>query len=919
MEAAAGWQLAHGVSRTKLRVARQPLMERPRLVGRLDDGRDARLFLLQAPAGYGKSSLLQQWSSYLALTGSTVAWLSLDASDREPALFARRLLRALEQAGVPPELRLSQLLSLEGNYSARVVITAMASGFAGGLAPIYIMVDDAQHLKGSDAFACLKVLLDVAPPQLKLVVATREGLDLPLDRLRAIGEMIELKAEDLRFSLAETAFYLAREGHQDLGHEDIALVQKRTEGWAAGLKLFCMALRGDRDYAQVLESFSGELRQVADFFVEDVLSQQSPELQEFILLTSVLDWLSPALCDYVLDIRNSRDLIDRCEGSGLFLIELDNTRTAYRYHHLFAEHLRRTLHDRSPSRADQLCRKASGWLMGEGRHIEAFEYALKGGDPVAAADILDASCESLWARGHQSTVQRLAARIPAHVQAMYPRIMLALAWRLTAQWRLEEARNLVAVSRARLAQLAQGGADPGFLWRQNWLALHRESQIAMAAYDLPALEAHTTALIQDAAAIDDPYLLASCHNSLQYAQREQYRLANVEKLEALAGEYRQNTGSAHGLIFAAAISGPSYLLLGRTDRAIEVLSDGLAVAREWAGDDAPIGSIAAIPLARVRYECNETDEAWDLLEKYMPLATTAGFVDQLVAGWITRSRLLRMRRDWASARSVLEEAVEFAGRHELERLRIVATAEHVRVLLRMGRPDDAARLARRRGILAHAHSGAANRSRFTTQDGAIALAWCRLVATRDRVNDALGVARQWRSFVVSAQAAHAAVEWEIALSELLLVSGDPTAAKRAMWQAVARAARGRLVRPFLDEGEPVAFLLRRLAKDGGAIDAAAAAFLQVLLEAADAEGLAVGEDAAAETDDDASAIMGQMNSREIQIVTLAGLGLLNRQIGDKLGLTEGTVKWYLQQAFDKLGIRDRVRAAEKVRRLGLTQ
>ena len=913
-------ELASVYSRTKVRVPRQTLMDRPRLIERLEDIRDARLWLVQAPAGYGKSSLLQQWASRLTTSGAALAWLSLDASDREPALFVSHLLRALEEAGCPVEPRLFQLLEIEGGSSARLVIMAAVNAFVDREEPLYLFVDDAQHLKDSAALACLKVLLESSPPELRLAFATREDLGLTLGRMRAQGQVAEIKADDLCFSLPETTAFLARDGHRELTDDELALAHRRTEGWPVGLKLFSMALRGNRGQAQVLQGFTGELRQITDFFAEDVFSRQSAELQDFMLRTSVLDWLTPALCDSVLGIGNSRAMIDQCEAAGLFLVSLDDTRSAYRYHQLFAEHLRRRLYERSPAEADKLYRRASEWLFDQGRQIEAFDCALKGRDPVRAADILDSSCDYLWAHGHQHTIQRLAASIPPHIQALYPRIMLTLAWRLTAQWKLEEARNLVTVSRARLDEMERGDGDPLFVRQQKWIALHRESQIAQASYDLADLEKHSIALLQGADEVDTPYLLASCYNSLQYAQREQYKLDNIERLEAQAYDQCLKTGSSHSLIFATATTGPSYLQMGRTDKAIEVLSRGLAIATEWAGADAPIASLNAIPLSFVHYQRNEVDRAAELLDKHIDVATVAGFVDQLLAGWITRSRILRLRGDWSGARAALEEAVEFAAARDLERLRIVATAEHVRVLLRMGRPEDASRLARRRGILVAGSSAGSTHTRFTTQDGAVALAWCRLASARDRVMDGLTVARQWRSFVVASQAVQAAVDWDIALAELLLVSGEKLAARRTIAQAVARAAPGRLIRPFLDEGEPIAFLLSQLAQERRSGDGQADTFLQLLVAQAQAEGLTPDVvDVVDDDDDNEGALMGQMNSREIQILALAGTGMLNRQIGDKLGLTEGTVKWYLQQVFDKVGIRDRVRAADKVRRLGLMQ
>jgi LuxR family maltose regulon positive regulatory protein len=256
----------------------------------------------------------------------------------------------------------------------------------------------------------------------------------------------------------------------------------------------------------------------------------------------------------------------------------------------------------------------------------------------------------------------------------------------------------------------------------------------------------------------------------------------------------------------------------------------------------------------------------------------------------------------------------------MDRLRLVATAEHVRMLLRAGKPDDAARLARRRGLHTYqASSTGANHNRFTTLGCTIALAWVRLMGAQDRVSEALALARQWRSFVNAAQAARAAVEWDIAVAELSLLAGDRLAAQRALEQAVIKAAPGRFIRRFLDEGESTARLLRQMAQGRRRLEDVSDYFLKELVTTLPLADGQTDESDPADDDDNDMTLGGRMSSREIRILSLASSGMPNRQIGEKLGLTEGTVKWYLQQVYDKLGIRDRFQAAEKARQLGLMQ
>jgi LuxR family maltose regulon positive regulatory protein len=525
----------------------------------------------------------------------------------------------------------------------------------------------------------------------------------------------------------------------------------------------------------------------------------------------------------------------------------------------------------------------------------------------------------MFAEGMQQAIHRMANCLPQHILALHPRLMLIVAWRLIAQWQLGEARSLVAVTRDRLREMERATPDSPEIDELHFLVRHRESQIAHASYDIENLETECASVLRESPQLSkNPYLMGSFYNSLQYAQREQFKLAEIDKLDTLARAQVEKTNTPHGEIFIAGVSGPSYLLMGQADKAKEVLTRALTIAQRLAGRDDPLGSVVALSLAHVHYERNEIASAEALVEQYMPLAVSAGFVDQLVAGWIVRSRLQFLKGETDASLRSLEDAAEFGVRHDLERLRIAANAEQLRVLLRIGRPDEAARFARRRGLMSH-RAASSSRGRFHTTrlDSSVALGICRLMAADDRFTDALRLARQWRSFVSAAQAVHTSVEWDVLVAELLFMSGEKLAAQRVVGQALARAAPSWFLRRFIDEGEPVAGLIRSMSQAenqaGSLAEDQVERFCRELNTC-----LGPPEDAVEENgDEEHLAIYGKLSGREIEILDMVASGMLNRQIGEKLGLTEGTVKWYLQQIFDKVGVRNRKQAVARARRLGI--
>lgn len=901
-----------------MRIPQQSLVDRPRLLNLLQKQGDALIINIQAPAGYGKTSLLQQWAQHCMADQAIVAWLSLDKRDCDPMSFALHLVQALEESGWAVRDSLGSAQSVQKYYGWQAIIQELCDSFVDCDRICYFFLDDVQYIKDCESLACIKMLISDAPTGIRLVISSREDIGLPLGRLRALGHVVDLHTEDLQFAEEETLVFLASRGQQNLAPNQVHTMQNRAEGWIAGIKLFSMAVSLEAENSEILENLTGERRQIADFFVEDVFSRQPEDLQIFLMHTSVLDRFCPAMCDAVLQIENSRVLIDQCESAGLFLQTLDQTRTWYRYHHLFSEFLRRQLQDRSPRASVGLYRSAAQWLTHSGLHAEAFDSALKGQDPIYAAQILDTHCESMFAAGMQQAIHTMANRLPQHILALHPRLMLIVAWRLTAQWRLEEACSLVAVSRDRLKEMERVTPDLPEIAELRFLVKHRESQISHATYDIENLETECASVIKESLQLaENPYLMGSFYNSLQYAQREQFKLADIDKLDALARTQLEKTNSQHGEIFIAGISGPSYLLLGRMDKAQEVLVNALSVVQRLAGRDDPVGAVVALPLAYIHYERNEIASAEALVEQHMPLAGSAGFVDQLVMGWIVQSRLQFLKGDVVACLSSLEEAADLGARHDLELLRIAAHAEQLRVLLRIGRSDEAARFARRRGLMSH-RAASSSRGRFhhTRLDSSVALGICRLMAADDRFTEALHIARQWRSFVSAAQAVHAAVEWDVLVAELLFMSGDKLAAQRAVGQAVARAAPCGFLRRFIDEGEPIAGLIRNMSqveKQPGSSGDQVESFLRELNTClAPMEETLEGDE-----DDEHLTIYGKLSGREIEILNMVASGMLNRQIGQKLGLTEGTVKWYLQQVFDKVGVRNRKQAVVRARRLGI--
>ena len=407
---------------TKLHVPgpRPGFVPRPRLADRLDEGLGRGVVLVCAPAGSGKTALLSGW----ARCGQRpAAWLSLDAGDNDPARFWRHAVAALDRVCPGIAERVGPLLGPPPPPSFEGLVTALINELAAqpGAGEVALVLDD-YHLIGSQpVHASLAFLLEHRPPGLHPVLASRADPPLALARLRGRGQLAELRAAELRFTASEAAAMLREAAGADLPDAAVAALTDRTEGWAAGLQLAALSLRGQADVAGFVAAFTGSNRYVLDFLAEEVLERQSEQVRAFLLETSVLERLSGPLCDTVTGRTGSQALLEQVERAGLFLVPLDEVRGWWRYHHLFADLLRARLEQEQPGRVPVLHRNAATWYEQRGLADDAIRHAVAAGEMTWAARLIERHYDAVFfLRGEAATIHRWlcgAARGPGPVSA----------------------------------------------------------------------------------------------------------------------------------------------------------------------------------------------------------------------------------------------------------------------------------------------------------------------------------------------------------------------------------------------------------------------------------------------------------------------------------------------------------------------
>jgi LuxR family maltose regulon positive regulatory protein len=428
---------------------------RPDLLAVLRDGGSRRLTLVAAPPGFGKTTLLAEW----AAAEPAVAWLSVDEDDNDPARFFAYMAAALRR--VEPELAGRALAALRspGADLVEVVLPLLLNDLAGLDSDLVLVVDDYHLITNPQIHEALAFLIDRSPAVFRLVLATRADPPLPLGRLRAGGELGELRAGELRFSEEETTAFLTEALGLQLSAEDVARLQLRTEGWPAALYLAALSLRGRPDAGALIERFAGDDRYLVDYLTAEVLARQPPDLRSFLLRTSILKRFCGPLCDAVTDREGAAALLTELERSNLLLVPLDTNRQWYRYHHLFGDLLRHELRATDRDAVAVLHRRASAWYRDAGMIVDAADHARAAGDVDAAVELVAHHYAFFVDRGQLATVLRWLEALPASLAAENWLLCFAGGVVTAHAGRLEEAERWLELAE-RAPPLVRDGQEP---------------------------------------------------------------------------------------------------------------------------------------------------------------------------------------------------------------------------------------------------------------------------------------------------------------------------------------------------------------------------------------------------------------------------------------------------------------------------
>ncbi len=931
---------------------------RPRLTARMEAGAAGPLTLVSAPAGFGKSTLLSEWihggDGGAGGRGRAVAWVSLDEGDNDPVRFLGYVVTALGKvrSGLG-ENALTLLRHLRSPAAERLesilesilepVLTGLLNEIHAAGEEIVLVLDDYHAVDGAAVHQAVQFLLDRLPPCLHLVLSTRVDPPLHLSRLRARGQLCELRARDLRFTSQEAADFLNQAMGLALSTADVEALEERTEGWAVGLQMAALSLAGRRDAEAFIAQFTGSHRFVLDYLTDEVLSRQPEPVREFLLRTSILTRLSAPLCDAVTGPaagggaggEDGRAILEGLDAANLFLIPLDDTRTWYRYHHLFGTLLRHQLERREGAAGvAALHGRAGDWYAAHGYPEDALEHALAAGALDRATELISEHARPRLMRADAGTVIRWIRSLPPEWLDRRPELRLTYAWALVSQLELRGAEEQVEAAERVIA--AAPGADPGARpgvktgLPDLGVEILRGLLTRTAGRPREAIDLYRSALGR--LPEDGHFLRGLLFLELAMAHLMIDELAAAEESLLAAGAANGRAGNTFVVLISEWNLAEIRIAQGRLREALDLARRSLRLAEGDApgGRPAPGAAMAHGILAEIRREWNDLPAAVELAGRAWELGKQGEIANGLLVGSFAMAHVLQSLGDYPGALAALGRAEEILSRAGQPSFVVIIHARRAGIQLDQSRTEGnrealeaAGRWLRDSGLL---DGGLGLDLDLDPPGGKLTvihrrelpyLVAVRVLLAQGETGAALELLASLRGMAERSGRVRSSIEILVLEALAREARGEREEALAALGRALALAEPEGFVRIFVDEGPELAGLIERAAPG-----AASPGYARRLAEAFGPAGASrvsapVPPPPSPPRAETVETLAEPLSDREVEVLRLIATGLSNADAGQRLFIAPSTVKKHLENIYAKLGTRNRTQAIARARSAGV--
>jgi LuxR family maltose regulon positive regulatory protein len=952
---------------------RPNLVPRPRLIEKLNQGLQTghKLTLISAPAGFGKTTLVTEWlyqkdeggrlkdeethdqiqPSTLNPHPSKAAWLSLDEGDNDLTRFLTYLIAALQTlalsgvegaVGNIGEVALGMLQSSQP-LPTGPVLTSLINDISVVPDRIILVLDDYHLIDPSPVDAstidgALTFLIENSPPQMHLVIATREDPLLPLSRLRARGQLTEIRAADLRFTSSEAAEFLNQLMGLNLSAEDIVALERRTEGWVAGLQLAAISLQGKEDTKRRIESFSGSNRLVFDYLLEEVLNQQPKTVQTFLLQTSVLSRLTASLCDALTDQEDGQQTLEMLDRTNLFIVPLDEERRWYRYHHLFADLLRQRLRRIEPEQIPTLHGRASAWYEQNGQRSDAIRQALAAKDFERVAGLAELAWPEMDSSLQSAAWLGWVKALPDDLVRARPVLCAEYAWALldggepeAAETRLRAAERWLDITEEMSERSGTLPAEMVVVDEEHFRFLPATIATARASHaqalgDLPGSLMYARRALE----------LTPEEDSLRRAQATAllgityWASGDLEAARKAMADWIDSMQKAGNIVFAVASTfalADIMVAQGRLREALRTYKQSLQLA---SGQDEQVQQISAhlyLGLAMLYHEIGDQEAAGQHLQESKKLGEVTPLIDWPYRWRLAQARLKEAEGDLEAALDQFDEAKHLYIRVSLPDIRPLEALK-ARVYVKQGKLTKALAWARERDLSVDDDLSYLREFEHITLARALIAEYKRDQA-ESSILGAMGLLDRLLQAADEGGRLGSVIEILIVFALAHQARNNIPLALAPLERALTLAEPEGYVRIFVDEGPPMAKLLTMLKVEGGRMRGEGARPILSEIEGpalSEGEGMneyvhkllaAFGKRKPHPSSFIPQPLIEPLSERELEVLQLIAEGLTNPQIASRLFLSLNTVKVHTRAIYGKLDVHNRTQAAARARALGI--
>ena len=892
---------------TKLFVppARPELVTRSRLIEQLNRNLHRKLTLVSAPAGFGKTTLVIDW---LQSKGDDMpspfllGWLSLDEGDNDVVRFMTYLITALnriQRSETEIGVGALQMLKSPQPPPAETILINVINEIAVMSEKIVLILDDFHLIDSQQVHESLNFLIENQPPQLHLIITTREDPPIPISRLRTRGQLKEVRALDLRFTVEETAVFLNQVMDLNLSAAHIATLETRTEGWIAGLQLAAISMRGFEDASGFIDSFSGSNRYVLDYLLEEILDQQPESIKTFLLKTAVTDRLTGDLCDAVTGQNNGQEILETLEHANLFIVPLDNDRRWYRYHHLFSDLLFQRLRQTQPDKIQILHIKAGEWYSRQGMKREAIKHSLAGKNYQGAADMIKSIALDTMQQGEHTTIVRWINTIPEELIKEEPYLCVLHAWamQLTGQLETSEAR-LIDCENA--LNYHQNDEDRDIVlglinFRRAYASFMTGELDKTISYAKQALDQ-----LPETAALIRVHTVLYLGVAYRYQGQLQEALDTYEKILPITERMGGKSVAVLHYIHLSDV----YWLMGQLHRAKELCEQALTLTEQNIGrPDMPYCGFVYVRIGRILRQWNQLQESHQLTEKGIALCKDWNVADVLALSYIELAYVFQALENDEQSRASIQKAIQIMDKFSPWGSKIAA-AHQAKMDWARGDIEAVERWAEANELVIDGE--------FVPDRENDYLILVRLFIVQKRFEEAHALAIRIHKITFETGKRHTLLETHMLLALLFFTKGETDQAFVHLGKALTIAQPEGFIRIFVDEGPPMARLLYTALSQGIAPD-----YIEKLLTAFPIETPEQIPQPLTKTHKDE--LFDPLSDREIEVLRLIAEGLSRPEIAAKLFLSKNTVKTHARNIYSKLGVNNQMQAVGKARALGLLE